>query len=432
MNKIDTHRLYLNKNSVTFINQGIGSSRFMYNQMLNKSKEAYELYLSNPNLYTKPGLTLESLSLMIKEIRNNPEYPWLLNTPAGCFLSVCNNLAFAYKKFFDNLRKGKKAGYPRFKRFSYEGSVTFQKHQYKIVEVDGRNYLRLEGLWLDKKLKIPNLIRINNSKPIPENTKSITIKRNSCGQYFVSFLYEQDLIWVPTSKALSIDFGLKDSIVAYDGENIYKVPNPKILKQKEARLKRYQRRLSKKKKGSCNYHKARIKVARHHQQIKNIREHHIKYTISQLVKDVHTVIIEDLSIKSMVKNHKLSKSIHDASWHKFKMAIMNKCLTNGLSLCQANRFFPSTQLCNSCGNRNDLKVKLGISEWICQHCGTIHDRDANAAMNLYDLLNVKGSYLEIKDINLTKLIIKEGVHIKETPIKKDNKKTSKEKLISVY
>jgi putative transposase len=187
-------------------------------------------------------------------------------------------------------------------------------------------------------------------------------------------------------------------LVAYDGVNHTKIENPKYLKEYERRLKMYQRRYSRKTKGSNNCHKARLRVAKQHERVSNTRDYFIKTTIHSLMKDVSEVVLEDLSIKSMMKNHHLAKSIGDASWYKFKMGILSYANQRpSVGVFEVDTRYPSTQICSCCGTKSATKIKLGVGKWTCVHCGAHHDRDENASQNLHNAIYLKEG--NIKRIN---------------------------------
>lgn len=402
MNKYQRERIYPNKAAKQFLNQAMGNTRVVYNCLLAKCISLYKEYEKDTVNTPKPNVTQIGLTYLIKDIRNNPEMPWLLDTPFNCFSPIAEHLSHAFTGFFRNLKAGKSGGYPKFKKRTHSGSVTFNKGRYEIITIEDRHYLKLEGLWNPKKLgekMSPVLIRINNHRDLPDNPKSIVIKRSASGKYHVSILHECEYIEEePRYKTLGIDLGLSKYLVAYDGNNHTKIENPKYLKIHERRLKRYQRAYSRKAKGSCNRNKARIKVARQHERVYNTRDYFIKTTIHQLMKDVSEVVLEDLSIKSMMKNHHLAKSIGDASWYKFKMCMLSYASQRpGVGIFQVDRRYPSTQICNCCGTKSDTKIVLGKGKWTCTKCNTHHDRDENASQNLYNAIYLNEG--NIKRIN---------------------------------
>lgn len=433
INRRYNYRIYPNLAAQQYLNQAIGNSRAMYNILLYQTKTEYELHKTNPELHEKPNVSHFGLVLRIKDIRNNPETPWFNNTPFNCFTPVSKNLSLAYNTFFKSIAKGKPLGYPVFKKKSHGGNAAFPNNdRFNIINVDNRNYLKLEGLWHSKSPMIPNLIRIKMNRPLPNEAKSLSIKRTPSGNYYVSFLVEEETVLDQSRyKTLGIDLGLKTYITSYDGESTTKIDCLKPFRKSEDKLAKYQRRYARKCKGSKNQEKARIKVARVHEKIANKRDYFVKYSISQLMKDCKAVVIEDLHTKGMMKNHKLAKAVGDASFAKFKQNLMSYCEKHNVEIHLANRYYPSTQLCNSCSNRNDIKIKLGISEWVCQHCGTIHDRDENAAMNLYDLASVPNGTTYVQNLTLHKECLQHDSAIKKSFSKNQGKQSKVRSPITV-
>ena len=210
---------------------------------------------------------------------------------------------------------------------------------------------------------------------------NMTIRRTASGKYFVSLCcvdvpHEE---YETTGSLIGIDLGIKNFAITSDGE---KFENPKFLRKSEQRLKMLQQRLSKKQKGSKNYEKARIKLARQHEKITNQRTDFLQKLSTNLVKNHDLIALESLKVKSMVRNHKLAKSISDTSWSEFVRMLTYKCEWNRKVLVQIDTFFPSSQLCSNCGHKNSEVKDLGVRGWTCPECGVHHDRDINAANNI--------------------------------------------------
>ncbi len=266
---------------------------------------------------------------------------------------------------------GKRAKYPRFKAKRNGGSAEFTKSAFKYR--DGK-------LWLAK-CKDP--LPIVWSRLLPEecSPSTVTIKLDPSGRWFVSLLVEDYTVEVlpPTDKKVGIDVGISSLLCTSDGD---KISNPKHFNRLYKKLKAAQKELSRKTKGSSNRDKARLKVARIHAKINDARTDFLHKLTTSLVRANNLIAIEDLAIRNMVKNHKLARSISDASWGEFFRQLEYKCEWYGRKLVKIDRFFPSSKRCNHCGFVMD-KLPLDVRSWDCPNCNTKGiDRDINAGKNI--------------------------------------------------
>jgi putative transposase len=347
-------KLYLNKKQTEQVDKEIGCSRFIYNKMIEINQKKYNR--------TGKGLSGYDMQSYLPKLKK--QYPWLKEVTAQQLQITCHNLADAYNRFYKKL-----SNYPNFKKKSYQGS-------YKVV-----NGVSLEG----NKLRLPKLGYIRyRGGDCPEGTvKSVTVKRSASGRYYASILIqtkEQDLPEQEFNSITGIDLGLKDFLITSTG---HKVDNPKHLRHSEKKLKLRQKRHSNTLKGSKNRNKRRIILARAYEKIANQRKDFTHKVTKLLVADSdnQAFALEDLNIKGMVKNHKLAKSVSDASWGMFKTFLNYKAKHSGKQVFTVDRYYPSSKTCSACGIVNN-NLQLSDREWTCNSCNAQHDRDLNAAINI--------------------------------------------------
>lgn len=275
------------------------------------------------------------------------------------------HLQTAFTNFFAG-----RAKYPNFKKKHHGGSAEFTKSAFRWK--DGQVFLA----------KCTEALPIRWSRPIPEgcSPSTITVKLEASGRWFVSLQVFDHTIkpQALVDKSIGLDVGIASLVATSNGD---KITNPKHFKQLSQKLKRVQKVLSRKQKGSNNRHKARVEVARVHAQITDARIDFLHKLTTQLVRENQTIVVEDLAIKNMVKNHKLALAISDASWGELIRQLAYKCEWYGRTLVKIDRWFPSSKRCGECGHIVE-KLPLHIRKWECPKCGTNHDRDVNAANNI--------------------------------------------------
>ena len=361
MLKAFKYRLYPTAPQAEKINQNIGCARFAYNIMLDAKIKHYEQH--KETLYITPAKFKDA-------------YPFLKNADSLALSNAQLNLEKAFNTFFK-----KKTGYPKFKskhkcRWSY---TTNNLRNKKNPEKDS---IRFDG----SRIKLPKVgyVKIVEHRQHEGVIKSVVVSKERSGEYYASVLCEigQPPILPVTNKVVGIDLGLHDIIVCSDGE---RVEAPKHFRKSEQKLAKRQRAFSRTQKGSKGHEKARLKVARCHQKIKNQRNDFLQKLSTKLIRENQVICLEDLSVKGLERNKKLAKSATDASFSKFVSVLEYKAEWYGRKVVKIDRFYPSTQLCSGCGYRNEfIKGLSGLKfrEWICPECGEVHDRDLNAARNI--------------------------------------------------
>lgn len=352
------YRLYPNLTQRELLAKHFGCARYIYNWALASKIESYE----------KTKKTENYISLGNKLPKLKKELPWLKEVNSQSLQSALKNVDNAFKRFFKE-----KKGFPKFKS-KKRRQDSFHVPQFGTVDFENGT------------ISVPKIKNISArlSREFEGKIKTITIRRVPSGKYFASVLVEVDegIPSKPTIQedlTVGMDVGLKDYATLSTGE---KIDNPRHLRKTEQKLARAQRRLSRKVKGSQNRDKQRRKVARLHEQVTNQRNDFLHKLTHRLTHDnqVNSIVVEDLSVKNMLKNHCLAKSISDASWGKFFEFLSYKCEWYGKNLITIGRFDPSSKLC-TCGVVNK-ELTLKDREWTCKECGSHHDRDLLAARNI--------------------------------------------------
>jgi len=361
-------RLYPNKSQEEYINKLLGCYRFVYNSCLNKKKEAY--------LVDKSNLSLKELSCYFhNELTKNKDYLWLNEHNTKVLKQSILNLMEAYNNFFINNK-----GFPKFKTKHNKQSCRFP-----LEAISKKNDYESGSLTLVKQFKNIKFKTSDKYKKYlskhKSNIKSATLTKVKSGNYYLNILIDGDLmkqINRPKNEFIGIDLGIKDFIVDSSGQSI---KNIKTKRNNQKKLTKLHKELSKKQKNSKNRDKSRIKLAKFYEKLNNKKENYLHNISNQLINENQVIIIEDLNVKGMLKNHHLAKSIQELSLHKFKEMLLYKAKWYNRHIVQIDRYFPSSKLCSKCEYKNS-DLKLSDRKWICSECGTEHDRDYNAAINI--------------------------------------------------
>jgi len=347
------YKLKPSEEQIVLLNKHFGSVRFVYNFFLNERKKEYET--------NKQSLTYYDNAKSLTILKKQEGYSWLNEINSQSIQSSLKNLDGAYNGFFK-----KRTKFPKFKSKHTKNSFTVPQ---SVKLING-------------KLNIPKFkdpIDLILSRSFNGIIKQCTISKTPTNEYFVSILVgTTHSVVSKTGKSIGIDLGIKDFVMTSDG---YKYKNNRYIKTYAKKLKEQQQHLSRKTKGSNRYQTQKLKVATIYKKITNSRLDNLHKVSTELIKKYDVIVLEDLNIKGMMKNHKLSKHIADVSWSKFIEFLTYKAEWYEKQIVKIDRFFPSSKTCNCCGYINQ-NLKLDMREWTCPSCHTKLDRDLNASKNI--------------------------------------------------
>jgi putative transposase len=348
-------RLYPTNEQQQALAKAFGCSRWWWNYALNKTIQTYQ--------ETGKGLSDKALNSLLPQLKK--EYEWLKETYSQVYQSTTRNLSRAFINFFE-----KRAAFPRFKSRKARQSIQYPQS----VKIEAQ-YLKVPFL---------GLIEAKFHRLFEGKIKTVTISKSQSEKYFASILFEVEDDEPESStegKIAGIDLGLKDFAIVHDGEKTSKFANPKHLAKHQRNLARKQAKLARKQKGSKSREKARKLTARVYERVRNVRQDFLHKLSRKLVDDNQVIIVENLNIKGMVRNHNLAKAISDVGWGMFVNFLSYKLERKGGKLVEIDRWFPSSKLCSKCLYQIS-EMPLDIRSWTCPSCGTHHDRDENAAKNI--------------------------------------------------
>ena len=359
-------RIYPTEEQEIFFAKSFGCVRKVYNLMLDDRKKAYEEVKND----SSKKMTFPTPAKYKKE------FPFLKEIDSLALANAQLNLDKAYKNFF----RDKSVGFPRFKSKKNPVQSYTTNNQNGTVALIDSKFIKVP--------KLKSLVRIKLHRQPKGIIKSATISRHSSGKYYISLCKEEIIELPKTNSTIGIDLGIMDFAILSDGQ---KIDNNKFTSKMEKKLKREQRKLSRrallaKNKGTNlfeakNYQKQKRKVARLHEKVMNQRTDFLNKLSTEMIKNHDIICIEDLNTKGMLRNHKLAKSISDVSWSKFVTKLQYKADWYGRKIIKVDKWFPSSQICSECGHK-DGKKSLEIREWTCPVCHTHHDRDINASINI--------------------------------------------------
>ena len=360
-NKAYKFRIYPNDEQKVLFAKTFGCVRLVYNHWLDRKIKQYE--------EDKTSVTYTVCAKEMAEMKKTEEYAFLKEVDSVSLQQSLRHLDTAFQNFF----KQPKTGFPRFK------SKKRNKNSYSTVCING-NITISNGY-----LKLPKIgqVRLKQHRQIPEDykIKSVTVSQTPSGKYYASILceYENQVQTAELKDFLGLDFSMKE---LYKDSNGNEPCYPRYYRQAEKRLKREQRKLSLMKKGSSNRNKQRIKVAKLHEKVANQRKDFLHKQSRQIANAYDCVCIENLDMKAMSQALNFGKSVSDNGWGMFIKFLQYKLEEKGKRLIKVDKFFASSQICSVCGYKNSETKNLSIRAWDCLKCGTHHDRDINAAINI--------------------------------------------------
>ena len=362
-------RLYPNKEQEQILNKTLGCYRFVYNHMLALKQQEY-----NEN---KKSLGLKELSrYFYGTMRKNEQYSWIKEQTTKVMEQAIRQMLTAYDNFFKHHK-----GFPKFKSKKDKNSALFPKNAISKCNTFETKHISLNKPLKNIKFRCSDLY-LRRLQKYNKNIRNATLSKSKSGNYFLSILVEMEDTELKkfehTDKQVGIDLGVKDFVITSDGEVF---ENKHFLKNEEKKLKSLQRQLSKKKVGSNNREKHRVRIAKLFERMTNKKDAYIHFVVNELLSSFDTIFMEDLNVQGMLRNHHLAKAIQEVGFFNFKQVLVNKALVNDKQVVFIDRFYPSSKICSVCGYKKE-DLTLNDREWTCPNCGTKHNRDINSAVNI--------------------------------------------------
>jgi transposase, IS605 orfB family len=362
-------KLYPNKQQEQEINKVLGCYRFVYNHMLALKQKEYD--------DNKINLSLCDLSKYFHNtLRKSKDYSWLKEQNTQVMKQSIRQMLTAYDRFFKL-----HTGFPKFKSKKDKQSALFPLNAISKRNTFEQRKITLIQSFKGIKFRCSDLY-LKRLQTYKNNIRSATMSKTKSGNYFLSILIDipqsEIIKFKQTGESVGIDLGVKDFVITSDGEVF---ENKHFFKKQENKIKKLQKQLIRKVKGSNNRDKARIKLAKAFEHLTNQKENYIHSVVNELLGYYDTICMEDLNVSGMLKNHNLAKAIQEVGFYRFKSVLLDKSFNNGKRVVFVNRFYPSSKTCSCCGSIYK-GLTLNDREWRCPSCGKIHDRDLNAAMNI--------------------------------------------------
>jgi len=355
-------RLYLNNDQKDYVNNLLGTTRFVYNHLL-----AYKINKYNTE---KENVSFATLGKVLTELKS--EHEWIKNSHSKVLQQSLINMEFAYKSFFKNGN-----GFPKFKsKKDTKQSCRFPSDAIGSIKGNRINIIRqLKDIHFKCSLKDEKFL--NKKQKL---IRSATLTKTKYNTYFLSILIDKEnkVLQKPKNNMIAIDLGIKDFIITSENTSY---ENIKVIRNNQKKLAKLHKNLSRKQKGSKNKEKSRMKLAKFNDKLHNIKDYYLHSITNSLLNENQIIVMENLNVQGMLKNHKLAKSLQELSLNKFKQILTYKALWYNRDIIEIDRFFPSSKLCSCCGYKNQ-DLTLNQRTWTCPSCGSVHDRDFNAAKNI--------------------------------------------------